>query len=82
MKTFAAQQEGKKVVVFNCKFPIETMFHTDLIAYEKMPQVNKLKEIHADGYDIYIDNHISLPKDVMNLNFVNYVHLTGIDSKN
>ena len=82
MKTFAAQQEGKKVVVFNCKFPIETMFHTDLIAYEKMPQVNKLKEIHDDGYDIYIDNHISLPKDLMNLDFVNYVHLTGIDSKN
>jgi 4-amino-4-deoxy-L-arabinose transferase len=34
MKMINTQDDETKIVVFNCKYPIETMFHTNYIAYE------------------------------------------------
>ena len=70
-----------KSVVFNCKYPIETMFHTNLIAYETTPNMEKLKFLKTEGYDIYIDNHKSINEELTKLNFVNYIEITGHNNR-
>ena len=73
--------QDSKSVVFNCKYPIETMFHTNLIAYESIPNLEKLKSLQTDGYRIYMDNHKSINKELSKLNFVNYVEITGHNNR-
>lgn len=70
-----SNRETKKVL-FNCEFPIESMFYTDIIAYNRIPSMDKLKEIHAQGYDIYIDDFYPVKNKFMNLPFVKYISLT------
>ena len=77
MKQVEQIAKEKKSVVFNCKYPIETMFHTNLIAYESTPDLDKLKSLKSEGYEIFIDNHKSINKELSTLNFVNYVEITG-----
>ncbi len=64
-------------VVFNCKYPIKTMFHTDLVAYETIPKIEKLRSIKSQGYEIYIDNYKAVKDELRNLEFVNYIEVTG-----
>ena len=45
-----------KKVIFNCKYPIEAMFHADVIAYNKLPDDEELAKIKSKGYQIYIEN--------------------------
>lgn len=66
-----------KSVVFNCRYPIETMFHTEIIAYESIPNLKNLKELEREGYKIYIDNHKIIKNELSELNFVNYIEITG-----
>jgi len=73
-------EKTNQAVVFNCKFPIETMFHTNLIAYESIPDIKKLKSIRSMGYEIYIDNYKEIKEEVSTLDFVNYLEISG--SKN
>jgi len=64
-------------VIFNCKYPIETMFHTDFIAYESLPSINKLIELESKNYTIFLDNWQDIPASKANLSYVNYVEITG-----
>ncbi len=68
-------------IVFNCKFPIETMFHTNLIAYESIPKIEKLKSIKSQGFVIYIDNYKNIKDELSNLEFVNYIEITGYNTR-
>ena len=73
-------RDSSKAVLFNCKYPIATMFYTDVIAYETIPDLEKLKLLNIDGFKIYIDNHKPLGPDVKDLEFVNYIEVTGDNS--
>jgi 4-amino-4-deoxy-L-arabinose transferase len=64
-------------IIFNCKYPVETMFHTDIIAYEIIPDKEKLMELSSKDVTIYIDNGNKIPLEKLNLKFVNYVKITG-----
>ncbi len=64
-------------IIFNCKYPIETMFHTDIIAYEVIPDKEKLMELSSKKFTIFIDNGNKIPVEKSNLEFVNYVRITG-----
>ncbi len=68
-------------VIFNCKYPIETMFHTNLIAYYTTPSVAKLQALKSEGYDIYIDNFKKINSELYNLNFIHYVEITGSENR-
>lgn len=74
-------EDVNMAVVFNCRFPIKTMFHTNLIAYESIPDIGKLKNIKSEGYKIYIDNHKAINDQLSTLEFVEYIEITG-DSNN
>ena len=81
MKLIDSTKEKPKAVVFNCKYPIETMFHTNLIAYETTPHIEILKSIRNEGYKIYIDNHKKLRNELSNLEFVDYIEVTGHNNR-
>lgn len=77
MKMLESTLDGKPAVIFNCQYPIETMFHTEMIAYETTPSLSKLMAIESKGYSIYIDNNEKLKGELKQLDFVNYVSITG-----
>ena len=72
---------GTSDVINNCKYPIETMFHTNLIAYYTTPSVAKLQALKSEGYDIYIDNFEKINSELYNLNFIHYVEITGSENR-
>jgi len=45
-----------KKVIFNCRYSIETMFHTDMIAYPTLPPYSKIKTLQQAGFSIFIDH--------------------------
>ncbi len=47
---------GEKNVIFNSQNPIETMFHTNFVAYEIIPNQKTVSDIKAKGYEVYILN--------------------------
>lgn len=47
---------SSKSVIFNISRPVETMFYTDFIAYDFLPDVKEIREIKEKGYDIFIAN--------------------------
>lgn len=77
MKALDDRDEYVKKVMFNCKYPIETMFHTDFTAYEVVPSMNKLNELRQKGYSIYIDNQAPLEDELRELPFIKYIAITG-----
>ena len=50
----AKNNEGKKLVLFNCQHYVEAMYYTELIAYDKTPNEADLKKIKEAGYDYFI----------------------------
>ncbi|MDX9905674.1 MAG: glycosyltransferase family 39 protein [Bacteroidales bacterium] len=44
----------RNVVVFNARYPIETMFYTDCMAYETIPDSAALMGLDQRGYSIFI----------------------------
>lgn len=76
LKQLDLNQHTNKIVIFNCKYPIETMFYTDFIAYETMPDTDKLKEIHANGYDIWVDNNGEVKDEWYALDFLKFVAIS------
>ena len=46
----AKNNEGKKLVLFNCQHYVEAMYYTELIAYDKTPNEADLKKIKEAGY--------------------------------
>ncbi len=77
IKSLDKNDSNPKKVIFNNEYPIETMFHTDFIAYEKVPGITKLRDLRQEGYSIYIDNQSSIHDELKGLSFVKYVHITG-----
>ncbi len=57
--------DGANSVIFNSKYPIETMFYTRAVAYNKVPDREKLDELKRKGYRIYIRNYMSDIEGVM-----------------
>ena len=66
-----------KKVLFNTRYPVETMFFTDLTAYETIPDADRLKALYAEGYTIFIDDGAAIPADVKGLDFVRLVQIGG-----
>jgi len=77
MKKIDSISGKNKAVIFNCKYPIKTMFHTNIIAYERIPGPIDLETIRSMGYKIYFDNHKEIKKELANIDFVNYIEITG-----
>lgn len=72
------QQHGTKpAVIFNCKYPIEAMFHTEMMAYEVMPSREKIMELSQEGYQIYLDDWQEIPTSLKGLEEVTYASVTG-----
>lgn len=61
-------------VIFNCAHPIQAMFFTDFTAYDKTPSIEKITELHNQGYIIYMDDGfpVNLPKE--DIPFVKYIN--------
>ncbi len=77
MKSLEANTEKSKVVLFNTKYPIETMFHTEFIAYNQIPSVQKLDSIHQLGYEIFLDNNNEIKTEIKEIEYVNLIKITG-----
>jgi len=50
----AKNNEGKKLVLFNCDHYVEAMYYTDLIAYDRIPNESDIKTIEEAGYEYLI----------------------------
>ncbi len=81
LKKIEENELSNKMVIFNCKNPIESMFHSDVVAYEIIPDKETLEKIRSEGYQIYLDNNKTLPKDLENLEFIKYIKLTGPNTR-
>ncbi len=57
-----------KVVLFNTKYPIETMFYTDCIAYSRIPDNRTILKLIEDGYDVQIIDDGNLDTRLSELN--------------
>ncbi|MCB9355743.1 MAG: glycosyltransferase family 39 protein [Lewinellaceae bacterium] len=77
MKSLASGAPGSQKVIFNCRYPVETMFYTDMVAYETLPPKAKLEELNQNGYTIYIDNAFDIPDDMKDIAFARYESITG-----
>ena len=77
MKDVEKIDYNESQIVFNCRFPIELMFHTGMIGYEKIPSIEELKCLKDQNYNIYIDNGFKIPPRKANLEFVSYIKVTG-----
>jgi len=75
IKEIEAQNKNQKAVVFNTQHPIETMFHTDMVAYETKPDLDNLNRIKNMGYKIYIDNNDAVSSELLNIDYVEYIEL-------
>lgn len=82
IKAFETKQKGIKTVILNSKYPIETMFHTDIIAYEWMPSLSNIHRLDSLGYSIYIDNHLPVDSNIYQLDFIKRMYITGDKSQN
>jgi 4-amino-4-deoxy-L-arabinose transferase len=76
MKKLESLTDTKDVVIFNTKYPVETMFHTDFIAYNETPSVQKLDSINQLGYVVYIDNNNEIKEDLKHIKYVNFVEIS------
>jgi 4-amino-4-deoxy-L-arabinose transferase len=48
------EKHNGKVVIFNSKRPIKTMFYFDCIAYKRIPEKGKIEELKDKGYKVII----------------------------
>ncbi len=76
IKSIDSAKPNTKKVIFNCQYPIESMFYTNMICYNRIPSLDKLHEILSKGYDIYIDDFYPIDNKFSNINFVQYVSLS------
>jgi 4-amino-4-deoxy-L-arabinose transferase-like glycosyltransferase len=53
-------------VLFGFKAPIEAMFYTEAIVYEKVPDLSILDSLHRNNYEIFIVDNASLPHELRN----------------
>jgi len=77
MKRLESTKSVGQQVIFNCKYPIATMFFTDMIAYDVVPEKSKLQELNDQGYSLFIDNAFEVAEEKQNLKLINYVQITG-----
>jgi len=73
MQKIDQYDSSNRKVIFNCKYPIQTMFFTDFVAYERIPTVEKLKKLDEEGVAIYIDNYNA--EEFSGLDFINYTYV-------
>lgn len=62
-------------VLFNCDHPIEVMFYTKLTTYKGLPDVTEIEKLIKDGYNIYINNHQSIPNKIEKVNGIKLINL-------
>lgn len=65
LKEIESKNSPEKQIIFNCQYPIETMFYTDMTAYELLPSVSIVDSLLNEGYQIFIDNAKSIPKEIL-----------------
>jgi len=71
---------GKKNVIFNVDNPIETMFYTDFIAYETIPNKNTIEELKLKGYEIYINDNENLSDELKKFKDIQVIKINGTTS--
>ncbi|HRG59598.1 MAG TPA: glycosyltransferase family 39 protein [Bacteroidia bacterium] len=64
-----------KDILFNCNYPIELMFYTNVTAYSEIPDSKTIQDLIEKGYNIYIINNDKIKHDYENLNGVNLIDL-------
>jgi len=62
-------------VIFNVDDPIATMFYTDFIAYEKIPDLKTVQRIAAEGYTVYINDRGMIGDSIRALPEVTFLKL-------
>ncbi|TNE56491.1 MAG: hypothetical protein EP344_12465 [Bacteroidetes bacterium] len=80
-RDIARAADPDKTVVFNSRYPVEIMFYTDMLAYEKLPAPQKLEQLLAAGYAVYIDNAHAIPPEIRNMKQLRFEHLSAQDRK-
>ncbi len=61
IKKLGDEYNSRKVVLFNQENPIETMFYTDFIVYNTIPEKSKLEELNLKGYTVLINKNGTNP---------------------
>lgn len=56
LKEFGQETADVKGVIFNVSHPIEAMFYTDLMAYERLPEKAVLDSLIDQGYSVFIND--------------------------
>ena len=64
-----------KKVLFNVKTPIEIMFYTDFIAYEKIPSITTINNLSKKGYNIYINDNGIIDPRIKKLKNINLIYI-------
>jgi len=75
IKDLKQQGYGSSTVLFNTPHPMETMFHTDIIAYRITPDISTINRLSSEGYTILINNKEELLPEYRNLERVKYINL-------
>ena len=70
------QTPSIKKVIFNCKHPVEAMFHADVTAYATLPSNEEINAIQSKGYQIYMDYSVAIPSPLLDRSEIEYVHLS------
>ncbi|MCG6928995.1 MAG: glycosyltransferase family 39 protein [Desulfofustis sp.] len=66
-------------VLFNYNHPIEAMFYTDLTAYPQIPDRQTISDLIRRGYTVVINDLGTVPAEIMEMEEVVRVELTGAD---
>lgn len=74
-----SERNNQKVVLLGCKAPIETMFYTQAIAYETIPEVKTIIEMQHLGYKVFINELARPKKEIRDLKGVNFISLKYSD---
>jgi len=64
LKKLGEKTKDEKGILFNVSRPIEAMFYTDLVAYERLPKVEILDSLVGQGYTIFINKNGGIDKGV------------------
>ena len=64
LKELGKKTNDEKGIIFNVAHPIEAMFYTDLVAYERLPKVEVLDSLMGEGYTIFINKNGGIDEDV------------------
>jgi len=67
--------EDKKTIIFNYPQPIEAMFYTDCIVYDKLPDKETLLKLKDNNYHIVINNSLAVPNELTSVDGLTYQNI-------